>query len=422
MERTVINLEEFGKRAKAASRVLGIKSTKEKNRALHTIADALLDNQAQVLDANEEDVSAGEAAGMEAYFLDRLRLTPERIAGIAADARKVAELHDPVGEILDERTLANGLHLSRKRTPLGVIGVIYEARPNVTIDIAALALKTGNAAILRGGSETLRSNLVLIDVVQQGMRAADLPEDSFLYISDPDRRHVFDLLKLDKYVDMIIPRGGAGLHRFALENSTIPVITGGIGVCHLFVDETADFDMALKVIQNAKVQRPSVCNALDTALVHRDIAEVFIPKMVDQLAKDKVAFKADEQSLNIIGNRGDVEAAGPDDWETEWLGLTLGIKVVDDLHEAIDHIEMHSTHHSDGILTQNDDHAQMFINGVDSAAVFVNASTRFNDGGQFGLGAEVAVSTQKLHARGPVALDGLTTYKWVVVGDGQVRS
>lgn len=419
---TEVNLQEMGKRAKAAARILGIKSTEEKNLALHAIADALLANQDPVLAANAEDVAAGEKKGMEAYFLDRLRLTPQRIESIATDTRQVANLHDPVGEIFDERTLENGLRLSRKRTPLGVIGVIYEARPNVTIDIAALALKTGNAAILRGGSETLRSNLVLIDVVQQGMRAANLPADSFLYISDPDRKHVLDLLKLDKYVDMIIPRGGAGLHRFALENSTIPVITGGIGVCHMFIDETADFNMALEVIQNAKVQRPSVCNALDTALVHRNVAEAFIPKMVEYLAQDKVVFRGDAQTMDILQGRDDVEAAGPGDWEREWLSLTLGIKVVDDLHEAIDHIETHSTHHSDGILTQNDDHAQMFINGVDSSAVFVNASTRFNDGGQFGLGAEVAVSTQKLHARGPVALDGLTTYKWVVVGDGQVRS
>lgn len=424
MERvaTDINLEEMGRRAKKAARVLGIKSTEEKNAALHAIADALLANQERVLAANAEDVAAGEAAGMEAYFLDRLKLTPKRIQQIADDTRQVAKLHDPVGAVFDERTLPNGLKLSRKRTPLGVIGVIYEARPNVTIDIAALALKTGNAAILRGGSETLRSNLVLIDVVQEGMRAAQLPEDAFLYIGDPDRRHVMDLLKLDKYVDMIIPRGGAGLHRFALENSTIPVITGGIGVCHLFVDQSADFDMALEVIQNSKVQRPSVCNALDTTLVHKDVAEAFIPKLVEHLTKDNVEFKGDERTREIMQGKTEIAAARPEDWETEWLGLTMGIKVVEGLDEAIDHIETHSTHHSDGILTENDNNALAFINGVDSAAVFVNASTRFNDGGQFGLGAEVAVSTQKLHARGPVALDGLTTYKWVVVGEGQVRS
>ncbi len=345
---------------------------------------------------------------------------------MAADTRSVATLPDPVGEEFDGRLMPNGLRIARRRTPLGVLGVIYEARPNVTIDIAALSLKTGNAAILRGGKETLRSNLALIDVIHAALDETGLPADSILYIDNPDRSLVTELLRLDQSVDMIIPRGGNALHKLCREQATIPVMTGGIGICHLFVDATADQAKAVEIIHNAKTQRPTVCNSLDTILVHRDIAVDFLPKVADRLVSDAVELRADPTATLILdrgpaGAGWKVKPAGPDDFDQEWLSLILGIKVVGGLDEAIDHIARHSTAHSDGILTENYGHAQRFVNEVDSAAVFVNASTRFNDGSQFGLGAEVAISTQKLHARGPMGLQELTTYKWVVFGDGQVR-
>jgi glutamate-5-semialdehyde dehydrogenase len=302
-----------------------------------------------------------------------------------------------------------------------VLGVIYEARPNVTIDIAVLALKTGNAVILRGGSETLRSNIALVNAIRDALALVDLPLDAVQIIDSPDRTLVAELLRLDTYVDMIIPRGGAGLHRLCREQSTIPVITGGLGICHLYVEPSADPEGALDVIRNAKVQRPSVCNALDTLLVHREIAAAFLPRVASRLAEDGVELRADERAWEILSGRPDVVQAGPADFDQEWLALILGIKVVDGLNEAIAHIQAHSTAHSDGILSNDWDHVTRFVNEVDAAAVFVNASTRFNDGGEFGLGAEVAVSTQKLHARGPMGLQELTTYKWVVVGQMHVR-
>ena len=313
------------------------------------------------------------------------------------------------------------MRVSRRRTPLGVLGVIYEARPNVTIDIAALALKTGNAVILRGGKEIQRSNLLLLAVIHEALDQAGLPRAAIQYIDNPDRAMIGHLLKLHEYVDVIIPRGGAGLHQFCRENSTIPVITGGVGICHFFVDETADFDKALPVIHNARTQRPSVCNSLDTLLVHERIAASFLPRVVSYLAPAGVTFRADETAMSILSEYEGVQPAGPEDFDTEWMNLTLGLRVVPDLDAAIDHIRRHSLNHSDGILTQDWNHAQRFLNEVDSSAVFVNASTRFNDGGQLGLGAEVAISTQKLHARGPMGLEELTTYKWIVLGDGHVR-
>ncbi|HEX7973285.1 MAG TPA: glutamate-5-semialdehyde dehydrogenase, partial [Anaerolineales bacterium] len=314
------------------------------------------------------------------------------------------------------------------RVPLGVIAVVYEARPNVTVDVAGLALKTGNAIILRGGSETLRSNLALVAAIRRGIARSGLPEDAVQFIADPDRARVAELLSLYEYVDMLIPRGGAGLHRFCRENSRIPVITGGIGICHLFVDESADQDSALPVIFNAKVQRPTVCNALDTVLVHRLSAAAFIPRLIADLRRAGVSFRLDPSAMPYLGLPegvselpNDTALAGPEDFDTEWLSLVLGIKVVDSLDEAMEHIRLHSTAHSDGILTRSEANAQRFIDEVDSAAVYVNASTRFTDGGQLGLGAEVAVSTQRLHARGPMGLRELTTYKWVIVGQSHVR-
>lgn len=424
METQTTTLVHMGQTAKAASRHLAVLSTDAKNAALHAIADALEAHAATVLAQNALDLADAEAQGLSPALQDRLRLTPARIAALAADTRRVARLPDPVGTVIDQRVLDNGMHLSRRRTPIGVLGVIYEARPNVTIDIATLCLKTGNAVILRGGRETLRSNLALVAVLQAALQTAGVPQAAIQYIEDPDRALVAELLRLDAYVDMLIPRGGAGLHRLCKTQSTIPVITGGIGICHLFVDASADLARAVDIVENAKTQRPSVCNALDTVLVHRAVAASFLPQMAARLASHGVDLRATEDALALLhaqGYAGMTQAAGPDDFDQEWLGLILGVKLVDGLEEAIAHIQQHSTEHSDGILTRTDAHAEQFVNAVDSAAVYVNASTRFTDGGQFGLGAEVAVSTQKLHARGPMGLEALTTYKWIGRGDGHVR-
>jgi glutamate-5-semialdehyde dehydrogenase len=412
-------LEEMGKNARAAARRLAKTATGQKNAVLTRLAGLLLTGQDQILAANRLDVAAGERAGLSAALLDRLILTAARLDGIRSDLLMVAALPDPAGEIFDENTLPNGLHVRKQRVPLGVLGVIYESRPNVTIDVAGLALKTGNAAILRGGSETIHSNRALVELVHQALVEEGLPVGAIQFIDDPDRQLVAELLKMYEYVDMIIPRGGAALHQFCRENSRIPVITGGIGICHLFVDETADLKATLPVIRNAKIQRPSVCNALDTVLVHRAVAQQFIPALVERLAVDGVTFRADGRAYASLASQADgvVFLAGAQDFDTEWLSLVLGIKVVDSLAEAIEHIAAHSTAHSDGILTNDPENARRFIAEVDSAAVYVNASTRFTDGGQLGLGAEVAVSTQRLHARGPMGLRELTTYKWVIEGN-----
>lgn len=418
------DLTVMGQAAKAASRQLAVLPTARKNAALLAIADALEARTGEVLAANAQDIAAGRAKGLSDAMLDRLLLNEKRVAALAADTRHVAALPDPVGAEFDGRVLPNGMRLCKRRIPIGVIGVIYEARPNVTIDIAALCLKTGNASILRGGSETLHSNLALTEVIQGALAAAGLPSAAVQTITDPDRALVTELLRLDRYVDMIIPRGGAGLHRLCREQATIPVITGGIGICHIFVDASADLARAVDIVENAKVQRPSVCNALDTVLVHRAVAERFLPAMAERLARSKVELRATPDALAILqaaNAPATVVPAGPDDFDTEWLALILGVKIVDSLDEAIAHIQAHSTEHSDSILTNDLGHAKRFVDEINSAAVYVNASTRFTDGGQFGLGAEVAVSTQKLHARGPMGLEALTTYKWIGIGDGQVR-
>jgi glutamate-5-semialdehyde dehydrogenase len=418
------DLNHMGQAARAASRQLAVLSTAKKNAALLVIADALEAQAATVLAANAEDIAAGRANGLTEALLDRLLLNEKRLAALAADTRRVATLPDPVGAEFDGRVLPNGMRLCKRRIPIGVIGVIYEARPNVTIDIATLCLKTGNAAILRGGSETFHSNLALTRVIQDALAACGLPAAAVQTITDPDRALVTELLRLDKYVDMIIPRGGAALHRLCREQATIPVITGGMGICHVFVDESADLARAVDIVENAKVQRPSVCNALDTVLVYRSVAAEFLPAMAERLAQSKVELRATPDVLTILqaaGTSAQVVPAGPGDFDTEWMALILGVKIVDSLAEVIAHIQEHSTEHSDSILTNDWRNAERFVNEINSAAVFVNASTRFNDGGQFGLGAEVAVSTQKLHARGPMGLEELTTYKWVCIGDGHVR-
>ena len=416
---------QIGQAARAASRQLGIAGTDLKNRALLAIAEELEKQARGVLEQNARDLADGRAGGLSEAMLDRLLLTEKRISALAADARRIATLPDPVGAEFESRVLPNGLRLSKRRIPIGVIGVIYEARPNVTIDVATLCLKTGNAAILRGGSETLRSNLALTGVVRAGLERAGLPGAAVQYIADPDRARVTELLRLDRYVDMIVPRGGAGLHRLCREQSTIPVITGGMGICHVYVDASADLPRAVDIVENAKVQRPSVCNALDTVLVHRAVASTFLPKVADRLAQSGVELRATEEACRILEAQGTAAAkvvpAGPDDFDTEWLALILGVKVVGGLDEAIEHVQQHSTEHSDSILTNDLANALRFVNEINSAAVYVNASTRFTDGGEFGLGAEVAVSTQKLHARGPMGLEELTTYKWVGFGSGQIR-
>lgn len=417
------NLIAMGQAAQAASRQLATLTTDQKNAALLAIAAELETQAEEVLAQNALDIADGRRHNLSDGLLDRLLLTAERIAGLAADARRIATLPDPVGSEFDARLLPNGLRLSRRRIPFGVVGVVYEARPNVTIDIATLCLKTGNASILRGGKETRRSNGALVAVIQAALAKAGLPPTAVQTIDDPDRQLVIDLLRLDQYVDVIIPRGGHTLHQVCKENSTVPVITGGIGICHIFVDESADLDKALAIVENAKVQRPSVCNALDTVLVHPAVAAEFLPHMAARLAPLGVELRPTGDAWNILkrdGRGANIVPAGPDDFDTEWMALILGVKVCE-LDEAIDHIHTHSMAHSDSILTNDWQNAMRFVNEVNSSAVFVNASTRFNDGGQFGLGAEVAVSTQKLHARGPMGLEELTTYKWVCIGDGHIR-
>ncbi|HIF9196027.1 TPA: glutamate-5-semialdehyde dehydrogenase [Photobacterium damselae] len=413
-----VNLELMGQAAQQAAFELATVATAQKNQALAIIADELEAQEATILAANEKDITAARESGMSDALIDRLLLTKDRLVGIANDVRNVIKLNDPVGSEIDCRVLENGMRLSRRRVPLGVIGVIYEARPNVTIDIAALCLKTGNASILRGGRETFHSNMELVKVIQSALDKAGLPAASVQYIEQPDREYVSQLLRLDQYVDMVIPRGGAGLHKMCKENSTIPVIIGGFGISHMFVDASADLTRSLDVVENAKVQRPSACNALDTLLVHEKIAEAFLPRLVERMNAGKVTLVADEAAFALLeGKASSLRLVQDGDFDTEWLSYTLGIKVVADVNEAILHMREHNASHSDSILTNDLMAAERFVNAAGSAAVYVNASTRFTDGAQFGLGAEVAVSTQKLHARGPMGLEELTSYKWVGVAD-----
>ncbi|WP_218765277.1 glutamate-5-semialdehyde dehydrogenase [Vibrio parahaemolyticus] len=416
-----MDLTNMGKAAKDAAFELATASTAQKNQALAIIADELEANSAAILVANAKDIELGREAGLTDALLDRLLLNEERLTGIANDVRNVISLNDPVGSEIDSKVLENGMSLSRRRVPLGVVGVIYEARPNVTIDIAALCLKTGNASILRGGKETFFSNMELVKVIQSALAKANLPAASVQYIEKPDRELVSQLLKLDDYVDMIIPRGGAGLHKMCKENSTIPVIIGGFGISHIFVDESADLEKSLNVVENSKVQRPSACNSLDTLLVHEKVAAKFLPMIVERMS-DKVTFVAEPKAKALMAQATQIRDAAEGDFNTEWLSYTLGVKVVADVKDAIDHMRVHNASHSDAIMTNSLINSELFINSVGSAAVYVNAATRFTDGAQFGLGAEVAVSTQKLHARGPMGLEELTSYKWVGKANYLARS
>jgi len=418
-------LKEIGQAARTASRQMAMAGTDKKNQALRTLAALIGRSCPEILEANNSDVAAARASGMNDALIDRLTLTPKRLDGLSEDLCRLAEMTDPVGECFDKTVLPNGMKLWKRRVPLGVIGVIYESRPNVTIDVGGLTIKTGNAAILRGGKETVHSNCILVDLARKSLEQNSLPIGAVQLIEDPNRALVLELLKLHRFVDIIIPRGGEGLHRFCRENSQIPVITGGIGICHIFLDQSATLDKALPVIFNAKTQRPSVCNSLDTVLVHRAIAQQALPRIVEFLAPAGVSFRAHESAMPFLTHRNPetapIQPAGPDDFDTEWMSLVLGLKVVDGIGEAIDHTNAHSMGHSDSILTEDEANAARWINEVDSAAVYVNASTRFTDGGQFGLGAEVAISTQRLHARGPMGLRELTTYKWIAEGDYHVR-
>jgi glutamate-5-semialdehyde dehydrogenase len=419
-------LEPLGRRARSAARALAQLSSVRKNAALLAIADALLADSASILAANALDVAAAEAAGTAPAIVDRMLLTAGRLAGIAADLRQTAALPDPVGEVFDARTLPSGLRLHKRRVPIGVIGAIYEARPNVTIDIAALCLKTGNAVILRGGSDIANSVAVVTALISRVLAEHGLPADAVQSITDPDRALVRELLRLDRYVDMIIPRGGYGLHRFCVENATVPVIVGGMGVGHIYVEPSAAVERVLPILINAKTQRPGACNSLDTLLVHRDAAAALLPAAAAAFSAAGVELRCDDDAYTLLAAQPDfniwrVTRASPDDFGTEFLALIASVRTVASIDAALEHIATHGGH-TETILTEDRTAADRFTHEVDATAVFVNASPRFNDGAQFGLGAEVAISTNRLHARGPLGLQELTTYTWVGEGDYLVRA
>ena len=420
----MVDLQSMGKRARQASRQLAQLPSTVKNRALETIAANLHNRQDELLRANEEDITTGQNTGLLDNVLGRLLLDSTKLESIANDIRRIVALPDPTGEEYDIRTLPNGLEISRRRTPLGVIGVIYESRPNVTIDISALCIKSGNAAILRGGKEAINSNKALALVVRDSIFSAGIPRDAVQFIESPDRTLVSKMLKLSDYIDLMIPRGGAELVRRVAEEAKMPAVTGGIGVCHTYVDRTANEDMAVEIAYNAKTSSPYVCNALDTLLIHTDVASTLLPKIATRLGDSNVTLNCDSRALNILSDSSNslIKAATDVDWGHEYLSLTAAIKIVDSLDDALDHIDTYGSGHTDVIVTEDRTSAAKFLDTVDSSVVMVNASSRFNDGAQFGLGAEVAISTNKTHARGPMGLQELTSYKWIVVGEGQVRN
>lgn len=404
--------------AKQAAAKLAVTSTAVKNAALLAMAAALEAQQSEILAANERDMTAAATKGMKSSMLDRLKLTAERISGMADGLRQVAGLADPVGNVIDGKTLPNGLHITKIRVPLGVIGIIYEARPNVTADAAGLCLKSGNAVILKGGSEAMESNKTVAAILAQAAEGAGIPAGSIQFIDTSDRQAVQDLIHMNGLVDVVIPRGGAGLIQAVVRNASVPVIETGAGVCHTYVDKDADVEMAMKIAFNAKVQRPSVCNAMETLLVHKDIADKFLPMMLMMYNSSAVEIRGDE---TVQEYSGQVHPATEEDWSTEYGDLRLSVKIVDSIEEAMAHIAKYGTGHSECIVTNNYQAAQLFQYTVDAAAVYVNASTRFTDGNEFGFGAEIGISTQKLHARGPMALPELTSTKYLINGNGQVR-
>ena len=421
--KTVQDVTALGLAARKASRKLARLSTEDKNRVLLNLAGLLRSDQADVLSANLSDYQEAKSDGMDESLLDRLLLTSERLNGTADEVQRVAELTDPIGEVIETNSQPNGLITSRRRVPLGVVGSIYEARPNVTVDIFGLCLKSGNACILRGGKETMRSNTALVTMLRKALSDAGVTTDAVQFVDNPDRALVDHLLKMNEYIDLLVPRGGASLVKFVAENATMPAVTGGIGVCHTYVDRAADLKMAAEIVHNAKVRRPSICNALDTVLVHLEIAADGLPLIAKELTASGVELHCDNRALSILGPDAPDLAmpANEDDWGKEFLSLTAAVKVVDSLDDALKHIETYGSGHSEAIITEDDAAATRFLDEVDAAAVYVNASTQFTDGGQFGLGAEVGISTQKFHARGPMGLKELTSYKWVIVGKGHVR-
>ena len=413
-----MTLTEMGRRAKDVSRVLNTLGSREKNMGLEEAARALLDSEEEILTGNREDYERAEAGGMSQGLLDRLKLTPARIQAMADGLLQVAALDDPVGEVLSMKLRPNGLQIGQKRVPLGVIGMIYEARPNVTADAFGLCFKSGNAVILKGGSDALQSNKAIVQALRTGLLRAGLPEESLQLIEDASRDTTKELMRLNRYIDVLIPRGGAGLIKTVVENSTIPVIETGTGNCHVYVDETADLKMALDIVFNSKTQRIGVCNACESLLVHRKIAEEFLPMLKKRLDEKNVEIRGDEGACAIVP---DFVPATEEDWGKEYLDYILSLKIVDSVDEAISHINTYNTGHSESIVTSDYFNAQKFLNEVDAAAVYVNASTRFTDGDEFGFGAEIGISTQKLHARGPMGLKELTTTKYIMYGDGQIR-
>ena len=411
-------LAQMGRQAKAAARRLALMTTAEKDACLRGIAAALEAQQAAILAANQQDLAAGAQAGLTGAMLDRLKLDPKRLAGIAQAVREVAALPDPVGKVDYERRLPNGLLLRKVRVPIGVIGIIYESRPNVTVDAGVLCLKAGNPVLLRGGSEALHSNLALAAAMSAGGAAAGLPAGAVTLLPWTDRAAVTAMLKLNDYLSLVIPRGGESLIRVVTANATVPVIKHYKGVCHVYVDRAADLDMALAITENAKCQRPATCNAAETLLIHRDVAATFAPLVAQRLQARGVELRGDDAFRALVPS---AEPASEDDWYAEYLDLILSVRIVDDLAAAIAHIEQYGSAHSDAIVSSDAKACERFLNEVDSCAVYANASTRFTDGGEFGMGAEIGISTDRLHARGPMGLDELTSYKYVVIGTGQVR-
>ena len=414
-------IEEMGKKAKIASQKLLTLDTKIKNNALRAIADEIIEKKEEIKAANKIDLENGKKAGLSFALLDRMELTDARIEGMAQSLREIAAFNDPIGEILTGWNHKNGMSIAKKRVPLGVIGMIYESRPNVTIDAAGLCLKSSNAVILRGSENAINSNIYLSRLFSEVGKKVGIPENSVQLIEKPERELVKEMITLNEYIDVLIPRGGKGLKKFMIENATIPVIETGAGVCHVFVDESADIEMALPIIENAKTQRPSTCNSIETVLVHKNIASEILPELTDMLIKDKVELRYSKEALEIVGNRSNVKLAQDEDFGMEYLDMVLSLKLVDNVEEAIHYINEYGTHHSDSIITKNIENAEKFLNEVDSAAVYLNASTRFSDGGEFGFGGEIGISTQKLHARGPMGVRELTTTKYVIRGNGQIR-
>ena len=421
--RTVEDLNALGHAVRRAARQVARLSTEDKNQVLINLAGLLRSDQAEVLAANRKDYQEAKSEGMDESMLDRLLVTGERLNGTAEEVLRVAQLPDPVGEVIETTNLPNGLVTSRRRVPLGVVGSIYESRPNVTVDIFGLCLKSGNPCILRGGKETIRSNTALVALLRKALSGAGVTEDAVQFVDNPDRALVNAMLKMNDCIDLLVPRGGADLVKFVAENATMPAVTGGIGVCHTYVDRAANLKMASEIVHNAKVRRPSICNALDTLLMHSEVAAEGLPLIANQLAASGVELHCDDRTLSILGPDapGTALPANEDDWGKEFLSLTAAVKVVDSLDDALEHIETYGSGHSEAIVTEDDTAAARFLDEVDAAAVYVNASTQFTDGGQFGLGAEVGISTQKFHARGPMGLKELTSYKWVIIGKGQVR-